>query len=56
MNLRGPADAAALLRDFLPFEERVVRRDGVRLFGIVYLDGGSGASGGPRSREAAGQI
>jgi putative transposase len=39
MKLRGPADAAALLRDFLPFEERVVRRDGVRLFGIVYLDG-----------------
>ncbi len=39
MKLRGPADAAALLRDFLPFEERVVRRDGVRLFGIAYLDG-----------------
>ncbi len=39
MTLRGPADAAALLRDFLPFEERVVRRDGVRLFGIAYLDG-----------------
>lgn len=40
MKLRGPADAAALLRDFLPFEERVARRDGVRLFGIVYQDGG----------------
>ena len=39
MTLRGPADAAALLRDFLPFEERVVRRDGVRVFGIAYLDG-----------------
>jgi putative transposase len=38
-TLRNPADAAALLRDFLPFEERVVRRDGVRLFGIVYQDG-----------------
>lgn len=39
MNLRGPADAAALLLDFLPFEERVIRRDGVRMFGIVYQDG-----------------
>lgn len=39
MNLRSPADAAALLLDFLPFEERVVRRDGVRMFGIVYQDG-----------------
>jgi putative transposase len=39
MNLRSPADITGLLRDFLPFEERVVRRDGVRLFGIVYLDG-----------------
>ena len=39
MNLRGPTDSAALLLDFLPFEERVVRRDGVRLFGIAYLDG-----------------
>jgi putative transposase len=40
MTLRDPAAAAALLRDFLPFEERIVRRDGVRLFGIVYQDGG----------------
>lgn len=39
MNLRDPADAAALLLDFLPFEERVIRRDGVRMFGIVYQDG-----------------
>ena len=39
MTLRDPADAAALLRDFLPFEERIVRRDGVRLFNIVYQDG-----------------
>lgn len=39
-DLRGPTDAAALLHDFLPFEERLVRRDGVRLFGIVYQDGG----------------
>jgi putative transposase len=39
MNLRGPADAAALLLDFLPFEERVIRRDGVRLFNIAYQDG-----------------
>jgi putative transposase len=39
MDLRGPADAAGLLLDFLPFEERVIRRDGVRLFGIGYQDG-----------------
>jgi putative transposase len=40
VTLRGPANAAVFLRDFLPFEERIVRRDGVRLFGIVYQDGG----------------
>ena len=37
--MRTPADAAALVHDFLPFEERLVRRDGVHLFGIVYQDG-----------------
>ena len=40
VTLRSPADATVFLRDFLPFEERVVRRDGVRLFGIAYQDGG----------------
>jgi putative transposase len=39
-TLRSPANATVFLRDFLPFEERIVRRDGVRLFGIVYQDGG----------------
>ena len=34
-----PSDAAGLLLDFLPFEERLVRRDGVRLFSILYQDG-----------------
>ena len=38
-TLRQPADAGGLLRDFLPFEERIVRRDGVRLFNIFYQDG-----------------
>jgi len=38
--LRSPADATVFLRDFLPFEERIVRRDGIRLFGIAYQDGG----------------
>jgi hypothetical protein len=33
------ADGAALLLDFLPFEERIVRRDGIRLFSIFYQDG-----------------
>jgi putative transposase len=36
---RDPANAMNLLRDFLPFEERIVRRDGVRLFSILYQDG-----------------
>ncbi len=36
---REPADAEALLLDFLPFEERMIRRDGVRLFSIFYQDG-----------------
>ncbi len=39
MALREPADADALLLDFLPFEERIVRREGVRLFSIFYQDG-----------------
>jgi len=39
MALRAPADADALLLDFLPFEERIVRREGVRLFSIFYQDG-----------------
>lgn len=34
-----PVNAGTLLLDFLPFEERVVRRDGVRLFSIFYQDG-----------------
>jgi putative transposase len=38
-TLRDPADAAALLHDFLPFEERALRRDGIRLFNIHYQDG-----------------
>src|SRR5271166_1311585 len=39
MTLRAPVDPDALLLDFLPFEERVVRRDGVRLFNVLYQDG-----------------
>jgi putative transposase len=34
-----PSDPAAFVLDFLPFEERVVRREGVRLFHILYFDG-----------------
>ena len=37
---RVPADTDALLLDFLPFESRIVRRDGVHLFNITYQDGG----------------
>jgi len=36
---RVPPDTDALLLDFLPFEPRIVRRDGVRLFNITYQDG-----------------
>jgi putative transposase len=36
---RLPTDQAAFLLNFLPFEERVVRREGVRLFNIHYFDG-----------------
>jgi putative transposase len=39
MTLRAPVDPDGLLLDFLPFEERVVRRDGVRLFNVLYQDG-----------------
>lgn len=35
---RFPRDDAQFLYDFLPFEERIIRRDGVRLFGLRYWD------------------
>jgi len=34
--MRLPQDAERFLQDFLPFEERRIRRDGVHLFGIRY--------------------
>ncbi len=42
-ELRQPQDAASFILDFLPFEERVIRREGVRLFNVVYFDGGLSA-------------
>jgi len=36
---RLPADPDAFVLDFLPFKDRVVRREGVRLFNIHYFDG-----------------
>lgn len=36
---RLPADPEAFVLDFLPFKDRVVRREGVRLFNIHYFDG-----------------
>ncbi len=36
---RLPRDRDAFVLDFLPWEERVVRRDGVHLFRIAYYDG-----------------
>lgn len=36
---RLPTNHQAFVLDFLPFEERVIRRDGVRLFNIHYFDG-----------------
>lgn len=38
-ELRAPADPDALLLDFLPYEQRVVHREGVRLFNVLYQDG-----------------
>lgn len=36
---RMPPDRAAFVLDFLPWEERVVRRDGLHLFNILYYHG-----------------
>ncbi|MCR5942640.1 DDE-type integrase/transposase/recombinase [Ochrobactrum sp. XJ1] len=36
--LRLPRDPEQFLRDFLPYEERCIRRDGLHLFGIRYWD------------------
>lgn len=36
--LRLPHDHEQFLRDFLPYEERCIRRDGLHLFGIRYWD------------------
>lgn len=36
---RLPAEPASFVLDFLPFEDRVVRREGVRLFNVLYFDG-----------------
>jgi putative transposase len=36
---RLPLDPAAFVLDFLPFEERIIRREGVRLFNVTYFDG-----------------
>ncbi|SCB52208.1 Mu transposase C-terminal domain-containing protein [Rhizobium lusitanum] len=36
--LRLPYDGHRFVLDFLPFEERVIRRDGLHLFGLKYWD------------------
>lgn len=36
--LRHPRNEEQFLHDFLPFEERSIRRDGVHLFGLRYWD------------------
>lgn len=36
--LRLPHDAERFLQDFLPYEKRCIRRDGVHLFGLRYWD------------------
>jgi putative transposase len=38
-EVRLPRDPAAFVLDFLPFQERVIRREGVRLFNVTYFDG-----------------
>ncbi len=39
---RQPPDPSTFVLDFLPFEERKIRREGIRLFNITYFDGGLG--------------
>jgi putative transposase len=34
-----PADPTNFVLDFLPFKDRVVRREGIRLFNVTYFDG-----------------
>lgn len=48
--LRLPQDAERFLQDFLPFEERSIRRDGVHLFGLRYWDDVLSAWAGRLSR------
>jgi putative transposase len=38
-NGRQPSDPATFVLDFLPFEERIIRRDGIRLFNVMFFDG-----------------
>ena len=38
-QLPQPADPTNFVLDFLPFKDRVVRREGVRLFNVTYFDG-----------------
>jgi putative transposase len=42
-EFRQPQDASSFILDFLPFEERIIRREGVRLFNVTYFDGGLAA-------------
>ncbi len=36
---RQPPDPSTFVLDFLPFEERIIRREGIRLFNVTYFDG-----------------
>jgi putative transposase len=36
---RVPDEPISFVLDFLPFEERVVRREGIRLYNVLYFDG-----------------
>ena len=54
--LRFPHDEAQFLYDFLPFEERRIRRDGVRLFGLRYWDDVLSPWAGRTRSPASGQI
>ncbi|WP_245493514.1 MULTISPECIES: transposase family protein [unclassified Mesorhizobium] len=48
--LRLPHDVDRFFRDFLPFEERSIRRDGVHMFGLRYWDDVLSAWAGRYSR------
>ena len=55
-RLSIPSDGAQWLRDFLPFKEVTVRREGIRLHSIFYYDDVLTDLAGRRKPSSAGEI